>query len=217
MKYLDFLLKKMFFPMKNSCFFSFFSMGFMIFLSACSVLKPVHLSNLKLHQIESESLPISQCHYYREESLLIFQTGSAQAFQTSKMAYQLQKNQIQYFALNQWVDMPLSQWTQLFLEYQIQKNHFQSVAISPNIVTSDSVIQFYLLESIQDFSTRPSVARFKLMATLINEKNKKTLASQIFSIQVPLQKNNPSEGVIAMQKAMYQMLNSVDCWMKSKI
>lgn len=211
----DHFFKKVIFPMKKQRFLMAFGMGLaFIFLSACSVLRPVHLPNIALHQIKIEKESGADCIYQRNQTLLILPSGSAQVFQSKQMAYQVYKNQIQYFALHQWVDTPIAEWTQLFLEYQNQAQHFKSVIISPSLVETDLTIQFYVLENLQDFSETPAIARFKLLAIFTDNKKKKIMGSHIFLTQSILQKNNPESGVIAMQNAYEQMLKKVDVWIR---
>ncbi len=191
------------------------SFGF-LFLSGCTVLRPVNLPPMQLHQIQLPPNSFSPlCPYQRNQVLMISGLGAAQAYQTKQMAYQIQPNQIEYFAVNQWIDTPLSQWLQLFLEYQIRAHHFQSTVIAPTLSSADVVIQFYVLEALQDFTKQPAEAHFKLLVQLTKNNNKKMILSQIFETTAPLFKQNPQAGVQAMQVASQAMLNKVDCWLKS--
>lgn len=198
----------------KTLFFLFIMIINFFCLVGCELIKPVPLPNIEMHRLLAGPVVGSHCAFQRRETLLISPMGSASAFDTKRMAYQAQPNQINYFALHQWSETPLLQWTQLFIEYQIKSRHFKNTILAPAIGNSDYMLQFYLLEAIQDFTINPAQARFKILVTLTHVHTRRIISTQVFLGQAYLSQNNPQAGVKAMQEAVNDLLETISCWLK---
>jgi cholesterol transport system auxiliary component len=150
-------------------------------------------------------------HSVSRKTLMVTTSTSTAWLNTSQMVYELQPNQINYFAENQWAAPP-AQLLQPILTHALQQSGlYKAVVAAPFAGMVSQRLDVNLLQMQQLFWQRPSIYLMTLQLQLINMMTDQPVAAKRLTIKIPAPADNPQGGVsaanIAVQQLLPQMVN----------
>jgi cholesterol transport system auxiliary component len=173
-------------------------------LMGCSVLAPLSKppKTYLLNNVTIENYTKSKS----QKTLLVSQITSNSWLDTSHMAYQLNDNEINYFAENQWIAPPAELLQPIIINALISSNLYRAVVPAPFNGNYDQRLEIQLLEMQQNFIQKPSVYEMTLQVQLVDRVSQKIINSQRFHIIAPALTDNPEGGVIAADRAVEEFI-----------
>ena len=142
-------------------------------------------------------------------TLVINMPKAAAGFDTRRMIYTRTAHQLEYFARNEWVDTPRYMLQPLMVAAIEQTQAFNAVLPKLAAVKTDWRLETGMLGLLQDFNSKPSVVRFTLRATIIDNASGKVVALREFTNQVQATSDNPIGGVKAANLAVNTTLKQL--------
>jgi len=180
----------------------------LILLTSCSALRAPQREAAQLYLLDA-SAAIRQSPIQRNLVLAVSMPRASAGFDTPQMAYQQRDHQLQYFAVNRWLDTPARMLEPLLLQALEQSRGFSAVVRTPSMVTADVRLDTELLRLQQDFSSHPSRVQLSLRVQLIDVSAKRVLASKIFAVVEDAPSDDARGGVIAANRLLQQLLGQV--------
>lgn len=180
------------------------------YLTACS-LGPVSVSQIQTYNLHADDTFGQTTTETNPGSILITQGSGSNNFYSTNMFYQQKAYQLQSFAKNAWLNMPITMIVNNISENLTELNYFKAVLtnINPGVNVAYT-LNTRLLSLYQDFTHTPSQLVLSIQLTLIDNARDKVLASQIFNYREPCTQDTPYGGVVAANKALGQFLNDMD-------
>jgi cholesterol transport system auxiliary component len=178
----------------------FLTMGITL-LMGCS---PVKLPVTKEFQLSSYSAK-KFASGPRTATLLVTAPEAVAGYQTEQMRYIQKPFQIESFAKNAWISPPADMLYPLLVQSLQRTGYFYAIASSPYNEKTDYRLDTQLLTLVQNFIKKPSVLEFTAKLVLTRIDDNKVIASRIFSQQIPCPADTPYGGVVAANKATYQL------------
>ena len=139
-------------------------------------------------------------------TLVVNAPKAAAGFGTSHIVYVRRMHEIEYFALNQWVDTPSNMLVPLMAHAVERTGAFRAVLSAPTAATGRFRLDSELVRLQQDFSVVPSQVRFTLRAVLIDTASRSVVARREFDARVASKSDDPYGGVTAAQEATQRVL-----------
>ena len=142
-------------------------------------------------------------------TLIVNMPKAAAGYDTRRMIYTRTAHQLEYFARNEWVDTPSYMLQPLMVAAIEQTQAFNAVLPKLAAVKTELRLETEMLGLLQDFNSKPSVVRFTLRATIIDNASGKVIALREFTNQVPAASDNPIGGVKAANLAVNSLLKQL--------
>lgn len=139
-------------------------------------------------------------------TLIVNPTRAAAGFESSHIVYVRRAQEIEYFAINEWVDTPAHMLMPLITRSIEGTGAFRAVLAAPTVVSGRYRLDTEIIRLQQDFSREPSEVRFTLNAVLIDTTTHGVVASRAFDASVAATTDDPYGGVVAAQKAIAVVL-----------
>jgi cholesterol transport system auxiliary component len=181
---------------------------FGLLLAGCSVLQPVKTAAMQNYLLtDNNSLYlIAKPH---GKTLLVTTPTAPQWLNTQRMAYQLQAEQINYFAENQWAAPPVELLQPILVHALQQSGIYRTVVVAPYSGDADQRLDIRLVQMQQQFWQHPSVYQMSIQVQLINETMNQPIAAKRFTATVPATSDDPQGGVAAANVAVQQLLPQI--------
>lgn len=145
----------------------------------------------------------------RPTTLLVMIPETRQIYDTPQMAYTTQSHQVSFFAYNEWAETPSQMYHPLIIT-SLQNTHFFRAVHSPSHSgSSDYILTTQIQQLEQDFTGNAPVMRIVLNAQLSNGLTRKTIATQEFSVSMPIPEKTPYAGVVVANHATAQILRDL--------
>lgn len=142
-------------------------------------------------------------------TLIVNSPKAAAGFDTRRMMYSRSQHQLEYFAHSEWVDTP-SHMLQPLIVSAIEKTHsYRAVVSKMPAAKSELRLESEVLSLLQDFNTKPSLVRFTLRATIINNATGQIVALREFDESVIALSDDPKGGVKAANEAVNNALEKL--------
>jgi cholesterol transport system auxiliary component len=141
--------------------------------------------------------------------LLLAQPSVAPGYDTVRMLYRRQPQQLEAFAFHEWLEPPARLLAPLMLRALQACGAFRAVLLAPTSGAGDLRLETELLRLHQDFSVQPSVLRLTLRAVLIDTATRRVMASQVFDATAAASRDDPLAGVAAAQQATQRLLGEL--------
>jgi cholesterol transport system auxiliary component len=180
----------------------------LILLASCSALRAPPLEAPQLYLLDA-SAAVRQSPIQRNLVLAVSMPRASAGFDTPQMAYQQRAHQLQYFAVNRWLDTPARMLEPLLLQALEQSHGFSAVVRTPSIVAADVRLDTELIRLQQDFSSQPSRVQLTLCVQLVDVSAKRVLASKVFTVVEDAPSDDARGGVIAANRLLQQLLSQV--------
>jgi cholesterol transport system auxiliary component len=171
-------------------------------LSSCSLLSPVKINPPANYVLQDPTLEKTLPAVKSTRVLLVTKIFAPTWLNTQHMAYQNNKEQIDYFAKNQWVASP-NQLLQPIVVHALQNSGmYRAIVASPFSGDYDQRLEIQLLNFQQVFVQDSSYYWFTVQARLVKNNNQKIIATKRFNFEIPAPTANPAGGVEAANQAI---------------
>lgn len=160
----------------------------------------------------SASLPLKSGNAKSTHTILVAPMRAHPGFDTPRMAYVREPNQIAYYAYNRWVEAPARMLTPLLTQALEANQSFAAVVQAPGSVHAQLRLDTELVSLTQDFSVKPSRMRLVLRAQLVDTQTQTIRGSRSFEVQAPSDSEDARGGVDAINRALPEMLGRLVEW-----
>lgn len=178
-------------------------------LSGCtSLLSPVSQPPTKMYLLSVGHAQHAPTKNNQGKVLLVSMPSAPVWLNTNKMAYQLQPNQIDYFAYHQWVATPAELLQPLIIE-KLQQTHRYRAVLSSTTEAIDQRLDVRVLAMQQEFFVHPSVYKMSWQVTLTDVHTQHIIFSKVLTAKVSATADNPDAGALAADKAVGILLSKL--------
>ena len=150
-------------------------------------------------------------------TLLVSTPRAQPGFDTARMAYLLRLNEVNYFAVNRWVDTPARMLARPLTQAMEKTGLWRAVVQAPSTARTDYRLDCDNLALEQQFFTNPSRVRITLRAQLVELKGQKVMAAREFEVFETAASEDAYGGVIAADKAAAALLQQLAAWVATVI
>ena len=144
--------------------------------------------------------------------LLVAAPQARPGFDTARMAYVRQANEIDYFARHRWIDSPARMLAPLLVQSLEATGNFSAVLLAPTVARTQWRLETEIVKMQQEFLQVPSRAHLVLRAQLIEVSSQRAVASRLFDVSVAAGSEDARGGVQAMNAALNQALQQLAHW-----
>ncbi len=178
----------------------------------CSTTTPA-VSEYRINVLPSQdSFTQTGC---KERSLKVAQAFSSGSLMSQDMNYGQGAHRQYKFTESEWAESPNRAISAEVLEYVKSTYLFKNVQVSKSRSRNGLLLETNIEEFMQYFSEdeKSSFVKAKINFTLIDAKESKVLASKTFSSEVGVKTLNADGGVIALNKALENILFESGVWL----
>lgn len=158
------------------------------------------------------TLPQQSGYSSSAPTLLVSPMRAHPGFDTPRMAYRREPNQIAYYANNRWVEAPARMLTPLVTQALEASSAFGAVVQAPGTVHTALRLDTELVNLSQDFSVQPSTMYLILRAQLVDTNTQSILASQLFEARAKAITEDARGGVEAANQLLPDVLTQLSRW-----
>lgn len=142
-------------------------------------------------------------------TLIVNQPHAAAGFDSQRILYVREPHKLEYFAHSEWVDTPARMIVPLIVAAVENSGAFRAVVLTPSAAAGDLRLDTEIVRLQQDFVSRPSQVRFTLRAYVVDNATRQVLAQREFDASVAAAGDDPRSGVIAANRAVHEVLESL--------
>lgn len=146
------------------------------------------------------------------QTILVAPMRAHPGFDTPRMAYMREPNQIAYYAYNRWVEAPARMLTPLVTQALEANQSFAAVVQAPGAVHAQLRLETELVTLLQDFSSKPSRMRLVLRAQLVDTQTQTIKGSRSFETQAAAGSEDARGGADAINRALPELLGRLAEW-----
>jgi cholesterol transport system auxiliary component len=146
-------------------------------------------------------------------TLLISMPRAQPGFDTPRMAYLLRPYELDYYAVNRWVDAPARMLVRPLTQAMEGTGLWRAVVQTPNTARSDYRLDCDNLALEQQFFSNPSRVRIALRAQLVELKGRRIIAARDFEVFESAASEDAYGGVTAADKALAALLQQLAAWL----
>lgn len=139
-------------------------------------------------------------------TLVVAVPRAAPGFDSARMVYLRQPQQLEAFAFNEWVDTPARMLAPLLVRSLQASGGFSAVLLAPTAASSAWRLETELIRLQQDFSRQPSQVRLTLRAVLVDTSNRQVIAWREFDETVAATSDDAAGGAAAAHQATQRVL-----------
>lgn len=160
----------------------------------------------------TSNLPAQSDRVKSVSSVLVSPMRAHPGFDTPRMAYRRESNQIAYYANNRWIEAPARMLTPLVIQALEASNAFSAVVQAPGSVHTALRLDTELVNLSQDFEVQPSHMQLVLRAQLVDTQAQTILASRTFAARTSAASEDARGGVTAANQMLPGMLTQLADW-----
>jgi cholesterol transport system auxiliary component len=138
--------------------------------------------------------------------LVVAVPRAAPGLDSPRMLYLRRPQQLESFALHEWVDTPARMLAPMLVRSLQASGTFSAVLQAPTNGNGSWRLETELVRLQQDFTTRPSQVRMTLRAVLMDTANRQVIGWREFDESVPAATDDPAGGAAAAYQAAQQVL-----------
>ena len=142
-------------------------------------------------------------------ALLVFAPHTRPLYDSVRMAYQLQAQEVDYFSRNQWAETPSEMLKPLLVKTLQDTGFFSAVITPPYSGPYAWGLRTEIGELVADFTADPAVLRLSLRLQLIDGKSGRVVATRDLAMREPLRQRTPEACIAAANAATAQALLEV--------
>jgi len=142
-------------------------------------------------------------------TLLINPTRAAAGYDSRRIIYVRDAYKLEDFAHSEWVETPARMLAPLLAQALEQRGVFSAVVQAPSAVSGDLRLDTEIVRLQQDFTSRPSRARFTLRAFLVDSATRRVIAWREFDEALATTSEDPQGGVAAANGAVQAVLGQL--------
>ncbi len=183
----------------------------------CEVLKPTTSSHpvyytLSGVNVGAMAVPSAQRIAINAPTLIVSPPHAAAGFDSKRIMYMRQTDQLEYFAHNEWIDTPARMLAPLIVAAVERSGAFRAVVQTPSAAAGEMRLDIEILRLQHEFLSIPSRIRFTLRAYLVDSKTRRVIASREFDAAVPAASETPQGGVVAANRAVQTVLDNLSAF-----
>jgi cholesterol transport system auxiliary component len=141
--------------------------------------------------------------------LLVAQPSAAPGYDSVRLLYRRQPQQLEAFAFHEWAEPPARLLAPMLVQALQGSGAFRAVLLAPTSGTGALRLETELVRLQHDFSAQPSAVRLTLRAVLIDTATRRVIASQVFDATAAAARDDPVAGVAAAQQATQRVLGEL--------
>lgn len=183
-------------------------LGAVLALSACSVLQAPSAQAPALYLLDAPPVAARQAPA-SELVLAVSPPRAWPGFDTPRMAYQQQPQQLNYFVDNRWTDTPSRMLAPVLARALSADGRFNAVVSIPTPVSADLRLDTEIVRLQQDFTVQPSRIQLTLRAQLVDLRSRRVLATREFNEFEPATSGDAAGGARAANLALARLLQQL--------
>ena len=145
-------------------------------------------------------------------TLTVSPPHAAAGFDSRRIMYVRQADQLEYFAHNEWIDTPARMLAPLIVAAVESSGAFRAVVQTPSPAAGEMRLDTEILRLQHEFLQAPSQVRFTLRAYLVESATRRVIASREFDAAVPAASEDPHGGVVAANRAVQTVLENLSAF-----
>ena len=145
----------------------------------------------------------------RDLTLIVDPPHAAAGFDSSRIVYTRGEHRLEYFAHSEWVDTPARMLPPLMASAITRAGVVRAVVLAPSGAGGDLRLDTEIIGLLHDFGVQPSLVRFTLRATIVDEGTHKVVAGNEFDQTVAAASDDPLGGVVAANIAVTRALEAL--------
>ncbi len=142
-------------------------------------------------------------------TLTVSPPHAAAGFDSRRIMYVRQADQLEYFAHNEWIDTPARMLAPLIVAAVESGGAFRAVVQTPSPAAGEMRLDTEILRLQHEFLSTPSRVRFTLRAYLVESVTRRVISSREFDSAVPAASEDPHGGVVAAHRAVQTVLENL--------
>jgi cholesterol transport system auxiliary component len=142
-------------------------------------------------------------------TLIVSPPHAAAGFDSQRMMYLRQADQLEYFAHSEWIDTPARMLAPLIVNAIERSGAFRAVVQTPSPAAGEVRLDIEILRLQQEFLMMPSRVRFTVRAYLVEIATRRVIATREFDTIVPAISEDPYGGVVAANLAVSTALENL--------
>lgn len=146
--------------------------------------------------------------------LLVSPPQAEPGFETQRMVYIRRPYQLEYYAVNQWVDAPARMFAPLMVHALNDRETWRAVLPLPSSVPGDYRLDTYGFLVQQEFLQQPSRVRITARMQLVDLNASMILGTRAFEAVEPAPSENAYGGVLAANRAVAGLLDQIATWLR---
>jgi cholesterol transport system auxiliary component len=181
-------------------------------LCACGILRPSTTPLPTLYTLDDKASvihPPPSAGAPTAPTLIISPPQAAAGFDSPRILYLREAQNIEYFAYSEWVDSPPRMLAPLLVASLEHSSAFRAVMLTPSAAVGDLRLDTEIVRLQQEFHTQPSRTRFTLRAYLVDNMTRQVLASREFDQSVVAESEDARGGVAAARRAVQATLEQL--------
>lgn len=185
-------------------------------LSSCGVFFGSSAAPPKHYIIQTSITPkkiFSICK--KKKSLFIYSTTNSPLYDSNKMIYIKNNNQLGYYSRHAWAIAPAAMINKEMIKSIQQSQLYKNVIIAPFSGLIDQRLSSQLLDFQQNWlNNKESVFQISLAVQLISAQNNQIIASKIFTANIPVFPSTPEGGANAANIALMKVLSQLNIFLQ---
>jgi cholesterol transport system auxiliary component len=184
-------------------------------VGGCGAIAPVlspHPNFYSLAGARNTATPAPRRAAATAPTLIVSPPHAAAGFDSQRIMYARQANQLEYFAHNEWIDTPARMLAPLIVAAVESSGAFRAVVQTPSPAAGDMRLDTEILRLQHEFLSAPSQVRFTLRAYLVESATRRVIASREFEAAVSAASEDPYGGVVAANRAVQTVLDSLSAF-----
>jgi cholesterol transport system auxiliary component len=177
-------------------------------LTGCTGLHAPQVESSHIYVLDARA-PDKTVQIKRDLVLAVSMPRARPGFDTPRIAYLRQPNELDYFVSNRWADTPARMLEPLLVQALEQSGSFRAVVRTPGVVPANIRLDTELVRLQQDFGTQPSKVQITLRAQLIDVTDKRVLAVKLFDETENAVSDNAYGGVITANRLLQRVLDKL--------
>lgn len=145
--------------------------------------------------------------------LLVSQPQAEPGFETQRMVYVKRPYELEYYAVNQWVDTPARMFGPLMVQALNQNDAWRAVILLPSSIRGDYRLDTHGFLLQQEFFQQPSRVRVMVRTQLVDLRGSTILSTRAFEVVENATSENPYGGVQAANRAVASLLTQLNSWL----
>jgi cholesterol transport system auxiliary component len=145
-------------------------------------------------------------------TLIVSPPHAAAGFDSQRIMYVRQADQLEYFAHNEWIDTPARMLAPRIVAAVESSGAFRAVVQTPSPAAGEMRLDTEILRLQHEFLGTPSRVRFTLRAYLVESATRRVIASREFDAAVPAASEDPYGGVVAANRAVQTVLENLSAF-----
>jgi len=145
-------------------------------------------------------------------TLIVSPPHAAAGFDSQRIMYVRQADQLEYFAHNEWIDTPARMLAPRIVAAIESSGAFRAVVQTPSPAAGEMRLDTEILRLQHEFLSTPSRVRFTLRAYLVESATRRVIAAREFEAAIPAASEDPYGGVVAANHAVQTVLENLSAF-----